>query len=90
MVEIKARGAAKTWFTNVNEHFAATNNAEFGLFQQNLVSEDVVELILDMKRSNWSWGALRISQELLLLGIHVHKKIVKRMLLENGMYYKNP
>ena len=33
------------------------------------VGEDVVELILDMKRSNWSWGALRISQELLLLGI---------------------
>ena len=36
MVEIKARGAAKTEFTNVNEHFAATNNAEFGLFQQNI------------------------------------------------------
>ena len=34
------------------------------------VGEDVVELILDMKRSNWTWGALRISQELLLLGIH--------------------
>ena len=49
------------------------------------VGEDVVELILDMKRSNWSWGALRISQELLLLGIHVHKKTVKRILLENGM-----
>jgi hypothetical protein len=38
MVEIKARGAAKAEFTNVNEHFAATNNAEFGLFQQNLFS----------------------------------------------------
>jgi hypothetical protein len=36
MVEIKARGAAKAEFTNVNENFAATNNAEFGLFQQNL------------------------------------------------------
>jgi hypothetical protein len=36
MVEIKARGAAKAEFTNVNEHFAATNNAEFGLFQLNL------------------------------------------------------
>jgi hypothetical protein len=33
MVEIKARGAAKAEFTIVNEHFAATNNAEFGLFQ---------------------------------------------------------
>ena len=49
------------------------------------VCEDVVELILDMKRSNWSWGALRISQELLLLGIPAHKKTVKRILLENGM-----
>jgi hypothetical protein len=41
MVEIKARGArgaAKAEFTNVNEHFAATNNAEFGHFQQNLNS----------------------------------------------------
>jgi hypothetical protein len=38
MVEIKARGAAKAEFTNVNEHFAATNNAEFGLFQQNLIT----------------------------------------------------
>ena len=37
MVEIKARGAAKAEFTNVNEHFAATNNAEFGLFPQNRV-----------------------------------------------------
>ena len=38
MVEIKARGAAKAEFTTVNEHFAATNNAEFGLFHQNLFS----------------------------------------------------
>ena len=38
MVEIKARGAAKAEFTTVNEHFAATNNAEFGLFQQNLIN----------------------------------------------------
>ena len=38
MVEIKARGAAKAEFTTVNEHFAATNNAEFGLFQKNLIA----------------------------------------------------
>jgi hypothetical protein len=37
MVEIKARGAAKAEFTTVNEHFSETNNAEFGLFQQNLI-----------------------------------------------------
>lgn len=49
------------------------------------VRDDVVDLILDMKRSNWSWGALRISQELLLLGIRVHKKTVQRILVENGM-----
>ena len=40
------------------------------------VGEDVVELILDMKRSNWTWGALRISQELLL------PKVVQRNLRE--------
>jgi putative transposase len=49
------------------------------------VREDLVDLILDMKGSNWSWGALRISQELLLLGMHIHKKTVKRILIENGM-----
>jgi hypothetical protein len=43
------------------------------------VRDDVVDLILDTKRSNWSWGALRISQELLLLGIRVHKKTVQRI-----------
>ena len=42
MVEIKARGAAKAEFTTVNEHFAATNNAEFGLFQQNQISIEAV------------------------------------------------
>jgi len=38
-----------------------------------------------MKRSNWSWGALRISQELGLLGISIHKKTVQRILQENGL-----
>jgi hypothetical protein len=46
MIEIKARGAAKAEFTNVNEHFAATNNAEFGLFQQNLGSPAALQAIL--------------------------------------------
>ncbi|MCX6116192.1 MAG: hypothetical protein NT027_01520 [Proteobacteria bacterium] len=49
------------------------------------VSEDLVELILDMKRSNWPWGALRIAQELLLLGICFHNETVKRLLVDNGM-----
>ena len=49
------------------------------------VREDLVDLILDMKRSNWSWGALRISQELGLLGISIHKKTVQRILQENGL-----
>ncbi len=33
------------------------------------VPENIIDLILDMKRSNWPWGALRISQELMLMGI---------------------
>jgi putative transposase len=49
------------------------------------VGEDLIELVLDMKRANWRWGALRISQELALLGISLHKKTVQRLLRENGL-----
>ena len=49
------------------------------------ISEEIVDLILDMKRSNWIWGALRISQELRLLGISVHKKTIARILREYGL-----
>ena len=49
------------------------------------VSEELVDLVLDMKRANWGWGALRISQELALLGIALHKKTVQRLLKENGL-----
>ena len=44
------------------------------------VPENIVDLILDMKRSNLLWGALRISQELRLMGVSLHKK--------NGQYFK--
>jgi len=48
------------------------------------ISEDLVRLIIDMKRSNPGWGALRISQELALLGISIHKKTVQKILKESG------
>jgi len=40
------------------------------------VSEEIVNLILDMKRANRGWGALRISQELSQLGTKVSKTSV--------------
>lgn len=49
------------------------------------VGQDLVDLILDMKRANWSWGPLRISQELLLLGFSLHKRTIERILKENGL-----
>ncbi len=48
------------------------------------VPENIVDLILDMKRSNLLWGALRISQELNLMGISLHKRTVSEILKENG------
>ena len=48
------------------------------------VPENIVNLIIDMKRSNLLWGALRISQESRLLGISLHKKTISRILKENG------
>jgi hypothetical protein len=38
------------------------------------IHENVVDLIIDMKRENLSWGAQRISDELDLMGIKVSKK----------------
>ena len=49
------------------------------------VSEEIIDLIISMKMSNLSWGALRISQELKLLGISIHKKTVQRILKDNGI-----
>ena len=52
------------------------------------VPENIVDLILDLKRSNLLWGALRISQELRLMGISLHKKTISKILKENG--FSNP
>ena len=49
------------------------------------ISNEIIDLILEMKRSNWNWGALRISQELKLLGISVSKTKVAQILRENGL-----
>ena len=49
------------------------------------ISNEIVDLILDMKRHNWLWGSLRISQELALLGIKVSKTKVAQILRENGL-----
>jgi hypothetical protein len=46
-----------------------------------LIKED---LIIDMKRSILLWGTLRISQELSLMGISLHKKTIANILKENG------
>lgn len=48
------------------------------------VHENVVDLILDMKRCNIQWGAQRISDELKLMGIQVSKKTVLKILKING------
>lgn len=48
------------------------------------VPENIVDLILEIKRSNLLWGALRISQELRLMGISLHKKTIAKILKENG------
>ena len=48
------------------------------------VHENVVDLIIEMKRCNWLWGAQRISDELKILGISVSKKTVLKILRESG------
>jgi len=53
------------------------------------VHENIVDLILDMKRSNLFWGAQRISDELKLMDIQVSKKTVLEILKENGFVPPN-
>jgi hypothetical protein len=48
------------------------------------IHENVVDLILDMKRCNIQWGGHRISDELKLMGIRVSKKTVLKILGANG------
>ena len=48
------------------------------------VHENVIDLILEMKRRNMGWGARRISDELNLMGIQVSKKTVWKILKTNG------
>jgi hypothetical protein len=48
------------------------------------VHENIVDLIIDLKRCNWLWGAQRISDELKLMGIRVSKKTVLKILRESG------
>jgi len=48
------------------------------------IHENVVDLIIEMKRSNQIWGAQRISDELQLMGINVSKKTVLKILRING------
>ena len=48
------------------------------------IHENVVDLIVEMKRENLGWGAQRISDELNLLGIKVSKKSVLKILRSCG------
>ena len=48
------------------------------------IHENIVDLILEMKRCNAIWGSQRISHELKILGICVSKKTVLKILRENG------
>ena len=49
------------------------------------IPEPVIDLIIDMKRSNLNWGAKRISQELALLGLDVSKETIRKILKSNGL-----
>lgn len=48
------------------------------------ILEEIIDLILDMKRANLGWGSLRISNELKILGIMVSKTTVLKVLRKNG------
>ena len=48
------------------------------------IDEKIIDLIIEMKRCNLSWGSQRISDELKLLGIAVSKKTVLKNLRESG------
>jgi len=47
--------------------------------------ENIVDIILEMKRCNPGWGKKRIRDELLFLGIYLDKNTIQKILIENGM-----
>jgi len=49
------------------------------------IHENVVDLIIDMKRCNKIWGAQRMSDELKLMGIKVSNKTVLKILRQKGL-----
>ena len=48
------------------------------------IHENIVDLIIEMKRCNQSWGAQRLSEEFQLLGIKISRKSVLKILRVNG------
>jgi putative transposase len=48
------------------------------------IHENVIDLIIEMKRCNRIWGAQRICDELKIMGIRVSKKTILKILRENG------
>ncbi len=48
------------------------------------VTEEIIELILTMKRENGHWGAKRIRDELLKMGIKLSKPTISNILKDNG------
>ena len=48
------------------------------------IHENIIDLIIEMKRCNRIWGGQRISDELRLMGIKVSKKTVLKILRGNG------
>jgi transposase InsO family protein len=48
------------------------------------VTEKIIELILTMKKANGHWGAKRIRDELLKMGIKLSKTTIRNILKDNG------
>jgi transposase InsO family protein len=77
-----SRSAAKNWAYRFRHPIKWKRNQNKG--GRPKVTEEIIELILTLKEANGHWGAKRIRDELLKMGIKLSKTTIGNILKDNG------
>ena len=48
------------------------------------ISQDIIQLVIQMKQENLRWGYQKITDQVVYLGYHISKSTVKNILIKNG------
>ncbi|MFQ5561513.1 MAG: integrase core domain-containing protein [Nitrospinota bacterium] len=78
------RATARNWAYKFRHPFKSKKKKNPG--GRPKVTEEIVELILALKKENKQWGSKRIRDELLKLGIRLARNTITNILKEHGLY----